>query len=146
MPQRTVSKLAARGGSGAVLYIDVIVRQYLQLARLSCLVNSFKSCFSAGTVHCVRISVDPEQLTLLIISLSEVADWDSIQTNKGTITQWQPTELWAHSPSGGRSPGELLRRTGTQRLFLDPPAALTAVTKGDTDGGGRFDRWSLSRE
>lgn len=74
MPRRMVSKLAARGGSGAVLYIDAIVCQYLQLARLGCLVNAFKSRFSAGTVHRVRKSVDPEQLTLLIISLSEVAD------------------------------------------------------------------------
>lgn len=46
-----MSQLVAIYGSGAALYIDAIVRRYFQLARLSCLVNSFKSYFSAGTVN-----------------------------------------------------------------------------------------------
>lgn len=52
MPKRMVSKPAARGGSGSVLYIDVIVHQHFQLVSLRSLVNSFKSCFSTGAMHC----------------------------------------------------------------------------------------------
>lgn len=44
----------AGDGSGAALYIDVIVCQYFQLTRPSLLVKSFKSCFSVGTVNRVE--------------------------------------------------------------------------------------------
>lgn len=68
--------------------------------------------------------MDAESLTLLIISLSEVASWDSVLTNKGPMTQPQAPERWAHSLSSvhrGTEPREVRRRTEAQSLFRDPP-------------------------
>ena len=67
--------------------------------------------------------MDAESLTLLIISLSEVASWDSVLTNKGPTTQPQAPERWAHRLSGvrrGTEPREARRTTEAQSLFRDP--------------------------
>ena len=62
--------------------------------------------------------MDAESLMLLIISLSEVARWDSV------LTQLQTSERWARSLScvrRGTDPRESWRRTEVRSLFRDPP-------------------------
>lgn len=73
-------------GPGAALYIDAIVRRYFQLARLSRLV-ALESYFSGHRRPCGENLWAAESLTLLIISLSEVASWDSVLTTKRSVTQ-----------------------------------------------------------
>lgn len=68
--------------------------------------------------------MDAESLTLLIISLSEVASWDSVLTTKGPVTQPQAPERWVCSLSSvrrGTEPREPWGRTEAQSLFRDPP-------------------------
>lgn len=70
-----------------------------------------------------RKSVDAESLTLLTISLSEVASWDSVLTNKGPTTQPQAPEWWAQSLSGvhrGTEPREA-RRGQRRRACSESP-------------------------
>lgn len=84
--------------------------------------------------------MDAESLTLLIISLSEVASWDSVLTTKGPVTQPQAPERWVRSLSSvrrGTEPPEPWGRTEAQSLPRDPRSPHSG-DKGDADGGGRL--------
>lgn len=64
-------------------------------------VNSFKSRFSPGPRGCAGKTVDAKPLLCWLSPCLEQPP-GTLQTNKATVPQWQPPELWAHSPSVGQ--------------------------------------------
>lgn len=83
-------------------------------------VNSFKSRFSPGPRGCAGKTVDAKPLLRWLSPCLEQPP-GTLQTNKATVPQWQPPELWAHSPSVGQKRprpqrhGAPERRTAMQR-------------------------------
>lgn len=152
-----VSKPAERGRSGSVLYIDVIVHQHFQLVCLSSLINSFKSCFSTGAMHCAGNScgcwiVNP--IEDLIVWRWPSCDYSNKQRYNNLMeatwivsiqSKWWPERValghWGREPERAAE-----KEREAQAILRFSLAVLIAVTKGDTDGGGSCDRWSLSRE